>query len=53
MAFKLLNFAQKEDNPEAYEPDFVVQHRKKQEQMAMDQQQAEQYKKDPLFDFDD
>jgi hypothetical protein len=30
-----------------------VQHRKKQEQMVIDKQQALLYKKDPLFDFDD
>lgn len=29
MAFQLLNIAQREEDPEAYEPEFVVQQRKK------------------------
>ena len=29
---QLLNIAQREEDPEAYEPEFVVQQRKKEEQ---------------------
>jgi hypothetical protein len=29
MAMQLLNIAQREEDPEAYEPEFVVQQRKK------------------------
>jgi len=31
MAMQLLNIAQREEDPEAYEPEFVVQQRKKEE----------------------
>ena len=46
MAYKFLNMAQKEEDPEAYEPEFVTQHRKKEEERA-------RKKQDPLFDMDE
>ena len=42
----MLNVAQKHQDPDAYEPEFVVMHRKKQEELKI-------AKRDPLFDFDE
>lgn len=53
MAFKFLNFAQKEEDPEAYEPEFVVQHRKKTEHAKIEEELLKLQSKDPLFDMDD
>ena len=50
-ALKMLNEAQKQDDPEAYEEGIVTQLRKKEE--FIKQQQFENRRKDALFDFDD
>lgn len=47
----MLNEAQKQDDPEAYEEGIVTQLRKKEE--FIKQQQFENRRKDALFDFDD
>ena len=50
MALQLLNFAQKNEHPEAYEPEIEMQFRKKKELL---QQQCEGKKYgDALFDFE-
>ena len=55
MALQLLNIAQREEDPEAYEPEFVVQQRKKLEQQKHEEEQraATVKERDALFDFDD
>lgn len=51
-ALKLMNFKQKEQCPEAYEPEFVTQHRKKVE--LQEWEKTIRDKRDAaLFDFDD
>lgn len=51
-AFSILNMIQKEDCPEAYEPEIVTLHKQK----LLEKQRQEEYQNDvdkTLFDFDD
>ena len=52
MIFNALNNIQRDEDPEAYEPEIVIQHRKKRE--IIRQRQEMIYNADKaLFDFDD
>ena len=51
-AFNCLNAIQKEDCPEAYEPEIVIQYKKKEEKMKA-QLELEYEIDKTLFDFDD
>ena len=53
-----LNFVQREGDPDAYVPDIVIQHRKKEEEKRFEQLISQHYAKkmkdrDAIFDFDD
>jgi hypothetical protein len=52
-----LNFVQREGDPDAYVPDIVIQHRKKEEEKRFEQLVSQHYAKkmkdrDAIFDFD-
>lgn len=49
-AFQIMNNAQRDEDPEAYEPEFVVLMRKQKEEREMFKNVKQ---RDPLFDFDD
>ena len=51
MALEILNTAQRQEDPEAYEENIVAQLRKKQEQQAL--AKVEEKRRDALFDFED
>lgn len=51
MALEILNTAQRQEDPEAYEENIVAQLRKKQEQQAL--AKFEEKRRDALFDFED
>ena len=53
-----LNVVQREDNPDAYVPDIVIMHRRKQEEKRVEQLLSQHLAKkmkdrDALFDFDE
>ena len=51
MAFEIMNQAQRAEDPEAYEPDIVVQYRNKKEMQRIKNEELK--RRDALFDFDD
>ena len=53
MALMALNFAQKEADPLAYEPEFVTQIKRREQARKEAEEIRKMPKKDPLFDFDD
>ena len=53
-----LNMVQRESDPDAYEPEIVIQHRKREEEKRMERMISQHYAlkmkdRDALFDFDE